>query len=492
MRHSIDPAVIAGYLEDASGFSQTSAERLVSPQTPEETAEYLALAAGRREFITLSGGRTGVAAGCLPQGGTLLTLENLRHLGEVERTAQGGQITVGPGIRLSEVKAAAAAQGLIYGPDPTERTATLGGNVSTNASGGQSYRFGATRQAVLGLQAVLSSGEILNLRRGQNRAAGDLLKYTAASGHPLIVKRPLLPPLKVFKNAAGYFSAPEMDPIDLLIGMEGTLAVITSLTLRLLPAPAGTFALVFFFSVLQDAADCAARIRRPGSSAPKPLSLELMDGRSLNLLRAQFPQIPDHAGSCLMIEQDFASAGEEAGLSAWLEFLKSEKVPDPWIWFADTQADRERLREFRHALPETVNTIVRRRKFPKVGTDMAVPAPEFPEMLAAYTRGLENSGLDFLIFGHIGECHLHANVLPRTQEEYQAARALYLEFARKAVELGGTVSAEHGIGKIKHHFLEIMAGPEGIREMVRVKRAMDPALILNRGNIFPGNLLDLV
>lgn len=485
-----DPAIITGYLEDASGFTEGRADRLVIPESEAEIAEYLAGAAARGETVTVSGGGTGVTAGRIPRGGTLLSLERLDACGEIRRTPGGGELTVGPAVRLETVKAAASRAGLLYAPDPTERTGTLGGNAATNASGGQSFKYGATREHVLGLTLALSTGETLTLRRGQCLADGDLLRLPLSSGRLLEIRRPLLPPLKVAKNAAGFFSEPGMDCLDLFIGMEGALGVITSLTLRLLPAPAGVFSLAAFYPDLRAAVEQAAVIRAaarglepvPGIA---PASLEIMDGCALDLLRPAFPRIPETARACLLLEQEYGSEGEEAALRAWADFLARGGVSERMVWFAEDAPARERLREFRHALPEAVNAIVRRRKFPKVGTDMAVPVEAFPAMLEFYLAGLASSGLEHLLFGHIGDCHLHVNVLPRNSGEYAQARRLYLGFACEAVHLGGTVSAEHGIGKLKHDFFKLMAGEDGLREMLRVKRALDPALILNRGNIFP-------
>lgn len=487
-----DPAVIAGYLEDASGFTDGRADRLVIPETGGELAAYLAEASQRAEAVTLSGGRTGVAAGSIPRHGTLLSLEKFDRLGPVQRQGEGGWIAVGAAARVEAVKAAAAAQGLLYAPDPTERTGTLGGNAATNASGGQGFKYGTTRDHVLGLTAVLSTGEQLTLERGRGPRHPDLLAYALDSGRTLEVPRPLLPPLRVAKNAAGYFSAPNMDPLDLLIGMDGTLAVITDLKLKLLPAPEGVFSLAAFFPSLEAAVQCAGRLR-PAAQRPAgltPASLEFMDHSSLALLRPQFPSLPPDAQAVLLLEQEFARADEEAKLAAWEAYFSSLGLPDRSLWLAASPPDRERLRAFRHALPETVNAIVRQRRLPKVGTDMAVPEEEFSGMLEAYTRGLEASGMDHLIFGHIGECHLHVNVLPRDADEFERAKRLYLDFAAEAVRRGGTVSAEHGIGKLKHAFLRLMVGEGGLREMARVKRAFDPALILNRGNIFPENYLE--
>jgi D-lactate dehydrogenase (cytochrome) len=490
-----DPTIIAGYLEDASGFTQGCATRVVIPENEKEIAEYLQAASQRKETITISGGRTGVAAGCIPQQGTILSLELFDHLGAIEKTPEGGSIRIQPGVRLDTLKAAVLSAGLLYGPDPTERTGTLGGNAATNASGGQCFKYGTTREHILGLSMILSTGEKLHLERGQSLCKNDLLRFPLNSGRILECQRPLLPKLQVTKNAAGYFSAPDMDALDLLIGMDGTLGIITEINLRLIPAPAGIFSLVLFFPSQATALDCAARIRSSSQrqktiAGITPASLEFMDIHSLDLLKPDFPNIPAESQAALLIEQEHTLESEEAALTHWFNFCTDLNILENMIWFAQTKKDREHIRTFRHALPEAVNTIVRKRKFRKVGTDMAVPESEFPAMFDIYTQGLSASGLEHLIFGHIGECHLHVNVLPNTQAEFDQAKALYLNFAQQAVQRGGTVSAEHGIGKIKHDFFQLMVGEQGFQEMARVKRCFDPTMILNRNNIFPEHFLD--
>jgi FAD/FMN-containing dehydrogenase len=154
-------------------------------------------------------------------------------------------------------------------------------------------------------------------------------------------------------------------------------------------------------------------------------------------------------------------------------------------WVAASEADRERFRAFRHALPETVNDVVRRRGFQKLGSDYAVPVARNAEMLAAYHETLSRDFPgNYVVFGHIGDAHLHANILPTSQEEFDRGKAALLDLARHAVSLGGTVSAEHGLGKRKAHLLELQFTPDEIEAMRAVKGRLDPHWLLGRGNLF--------
>ena len=177
-------------------------------------------------------------------------------------------------------------------------------------------------------------------------------------------------------------------------------------------------------------------------------------------------------------------------MAAWLELLEQHHARLDDSWFATGERERQAMREFRHQLPVLVNEWIARHGQRKVSTDMAVPDKEFAGMLRFYQERLRGSGLQYVIFGHIGDNHVHVNILPRNGEEAEQAHGLYGEFVKRAVEVGGTVSAEHGIGKLKREYLRLLYGEEGLREMAALKLAFDPAGILGRGNIFAEELLE--
>jgi D-lactate dehydrogenase (cytochrome) len=158
-------------------------------------------------------------------------------------------------------------------------------------------------------------------------------------------------------------------------------------------------------------------------------------------------------------------------------------------WFATNEQDQAKLRDFRHALPVLMNEWFSRHKQRKVSTDMAVPDEQFPELLRFYRETLGATDLRHTIFGHIGDNHVHVNILPRNDDEGTRAREVYLQFVKRAIALGGTLSAEHGIGKLKRDYLRLLYSDEHLREMAALKRAFDPAGILGRGNIFSESLL---
>ena len=439
-------------VEDASGF-RGQADQIVTPHSEAEVIAFLQRASDTAMPVTIAGAGTGVTGGRVPLSGALLSLEKLNRL-----EIRSGIAVAGPGVLLADLHAAAAATGQFYPPDPTETSASLGGTIATNASGSRSFRYGDTRRHVLRLRVVLMNGRVLDVRRG------DAVDFPVSA----------IPIPQTTKHTAGYRLSPGMDWIDLFVGSEGTLGIVTEAELRLLPSPADFLAGVVFFADDARAID-AVEVWRIEAQARM---LEYFDRPSLDLLRTQFPEIPPGAGAALLFEE------ESADVDVWHNRLAASGALLDDSWFATMAADRERFRRFRHALPELVNAAVRRNGFMKLGSDYAVPIARNREMLAEYRRRLERQ-FPYVIFGHIGDAHLHVNILPASQEQFSSGQALMLEFARYAVSLGGTVSAEHGLGKRKAHLLELQYTGEQIDAMKRIKRRLDPQWLLGQGTLFP-------
>jgi FAD/FMN-containing dehydrogenase len=434
-------------IADASGY-RGHADQMFEPRTEEEVSGILTRAAAQNIPVTVMGAMTGIVGGAAPQGGWGLSLARFRRLDIFPSQAR-----VGAGVLLRDLQAAATAAKQFYAPDPTENTSSIGGNIAANASGSRSFRYGATRDHVLALRVVWMDGRVEEYRRGQ----------------PVDFDVPAIPLPRTTKHSAGYRLAPGMDFVELLTGSEGTLGVITEAELRLLPAPGEVTGGVFFFPSEEAALDAVDRWR----PTPGLRMLEFLDGASLQLMDVS------HAAA-LMIEIENETEGEpDLDLVFNLkDALESES------WFATSAADRERFRQFRHALPERVNSRLRQSGFVKLGTDYAVPLDQNRAMLKIYRAvlGLEFAG-QHVIFGHIGDAHLHVNILPTSQAQYQRALGVTTDLAREAVRLGGTVGAEHGLGKRKVHLLEIQYPPDVIAAMRAVKRRLDPQWLLGPGTL---------
>lgn len=439
-----DPAVIDPYLVDASNL-RGHAELLFRPRSPEEVAEAVAWCQTRGVPLTVTARRTSTTGAPVPQGGALLSTENLATVHALD--------DVDGGVILGEYQARVEAAGRFFPPDPTSRNeCSVGGAIACNASGARTYKYGPTRPWVESVQAVLPDGRIVDADR--------------STPPPWPVPRWTEPAVK---TAAGYFPADNL--LDLLIGSEGTLGIVTRARTRLLPLPKAVVALLSFFPTRASMLDFLRRARALG-----PRCIEYFDRRSLELIRGRVPEVPE-ADSAVFVEVEHDG---EPPLEPWMEALvESGAVVDHTVVTTD-DAGRAKLHAVRHALPAAVNEIIARNGMTKVGTDFAVPDAALPEMLAVY----DQTGMPAVCFGHLGNNHLHLNFLPRDAAELAEARRRYFEMARTAVALGGTVSAEHGIGRLKKAHLALMVPAEVLDGWRALKRAADPAWILGRGVLF--------
>ena len=430
-------------ITDASNYPG-HAEELFAPETELELAAILKRASQQNIPVTVCGALTGLAGGASPSGGWAISLTRMRKL-EVGK----GRAVVGPGVPLREVQSAASDSGQFYAPDPTENTSSIGGNIAANSSGSRSFRYGATRRHVLSLRVALMDGSIVSFPRGEK----------------LDFEVPEISLPHTTKHSAGYPLAPGMEWVDLMVGNEGTLGVVTEAELRFLPAPGERLGGVVFFRSEDAAMDAVERWRpTPGLNM-----IEYIDQASLEMM-----SVPQKAALMIEIEGDADIDMTNA--------LENDS------WFANSASDRERFRVFRHTLAEKANDRVRRTGFMKFGTDYAVPLDKNREMMAIYRRVMDADAPGrYVIYGHIGDAHVHVNSFPETREQFERGKEVMTSLAREAVKLGGTVGAEHGLGKRKAHLLEIQYPRDQIEAMKQVKRRFDPDWLLGRGTLFAFN-----
>lgn len=448
------------YVIDASGFSGW-ADKVLVPSDERQVVEILRQASETNTPITISGAGYGLTGGRVAQGGWVVSLEKFRRL-----EIHDGFARAGAAISLLELRDTARPSGQFYAPDPTEINSSVGGTIATNASGSRSFRYRSTRRHVNAIRVALMDGRVMEYRRG------DAIDFPV----------PALPIPNVTKYTAGYPLTPGMDWIDLFCGSEGTLGVVMEAELALLPIPETFFTAVIFFATDDHAID-AVEAWRP---VPRLQMLEYADRKALDMIRPRFPDIPANAEAALLIESAGNQAEGEADLDQWEQRLRSASALIDSSWFAVSAQDRERFRRFRHTLPEAVIDIVRRRGFKQIGTDYAVPLNRNRDVLRIYHERLDAADVGlYMCFGHIGDAHVHINVLPETAQQAETGSALLMELAREVVAMGGTVSAEHGLGKQKAHLLSLQYTPEDIEAMMSVKRRMDPKWLLGRGTLFP-------
>lgn len=487
MKSSRDPQDIASFLSDESHMKGGSAEEVFWPETAEEAGQVLAECAGAGRPMTVSGAGTGITGGRVPMGGAVLATDKLNRILDIHRRDDGGGIVrVQAGVTLTAVQEAVAAEGLWYPPDPTEAGCFVGGSIGTNASGARTFRFGPTRHWVERLRIGLPDGSLLELRRDQVRAAAGAFTVDLPGGKTLRLPAPDWTMPETTKHAAGYFSEPDMDLVDLFIGSEGTLGVILEADLRLLPTPRQILAGILFFEDEGGALNFveAARSGGEGSIRLCPLALEFFDCGALGILREKGIQLPRAAGAAIFFEDAVGSEAEaESHQEAWIELASSRGAAED-SWVAEGPSDHAKFREFRHEVPWTINEKLGKRGVTKVSTDTAVPRGKVRALLAAYRRELAQQDLENLAFGHIGDDHLHINILPRDQDQWSAAKILYHRLVRIAVEMGGTTSAEHGLGKLKAKDLTLLFPPPVIERMRAIKQTLDPQNLLGRGTLF--------
>jgi len=495
--------VPADYLRDESRATG-EAESIAFPLSVSEISDALREAASRNLAVTLQGARTGISAGAVPHGGAIVSLAKMDRILDLRPGPSGAVLRVQPGLPLVTLRRyLAGAVGTppeggpyIFPPDPTETSASLGGMAACNASGACSYAYGPTRNHIEGLIIVLADGDTLTLRRGHTLASGRRFSLRTDSGRVIDGDLPdyTLPSVK---NAAGYWIRPDMDMLDLFIGSEGTLGVIAELDLRLTPKPRKTLGVLCHLRGEPQALDLveALRLHAPETAPHTLAAIEYFDEGALRLIRESAPRagllLPPsrpHWLCALYVEWALAPEGETP--EEWLARLLAtcgSHADDTWV-AADAPAI-EKLKAFRHAAPEQVNAIIadRKRQHPdltKLGTDLSVPDERLRDVMRLYRHDLREARLEHVIFGHIGNNHVHVNILPRDMDEHAAGKRLYRAWARQVVDWGGSVSAEHGIGRLKKELLALMYGEAGLTAMRRLKALFDPENRLNPGRLF--------
>jgi FAD/FMN-containing dehydrogenase len=449
---------IARFLEDASGF-RGQAERAFVPGSAEEVREIVRRARAERAPLTVAGAGTGLTGASVPQGGWVISLERFRQI-----EIGAGVARCGAAVTLKDLQAAAAGARQFFGPNPTETLASVGGVISTNAGGARSFRYGSVRRHVMSLEVTFMNGATRRFKRGER------------VDFPF---RPVRLP-GTTKNSAGYYLQPDLEWVDLLAGSEGTLGIITEAEVKLFPEPGAILSGVIFFPS-DDLAVDALDAWRP---VQELRLLEFLDEEALRFVRSSYPEIPKIARAALLIEQNLASE-QDAEVDRWTERLVEQGAIEEESWFGFSAADRERFREFRHTLPVNVIERTRRAGFPKLGTDYAVPITRGRELYYYYRERCQQFfPRQYTIYGHAGDANNHVNVFPETAEQAATGTELVYEFAKQVVSFGGTVAAEHGVGKYKKSLLKFMYSDDEIEAMREVKRRLDPDFLLGRGNIF--------
>jgi FAD/FMN-containing dehydrogenase len=440
------------YEADSSGLHLVP-DLVARPETIEDVLELVKKAVAERTPITSAGAQTSTTGASITDNGLLLSLRSLNQISDLDTRSR--TIRVGPGAIVADIKKTAATAGLLFAPDPTsEEESTIGGAIACNASGARTFKYGATRSHVRALKVVMANGELAEFRRSD-----------------------------LEKNTVGYAFA--HDPIDWFIGSEGTLGIVVEAELSLLPLPARVVGLAILFKKESEALRFVVASRESASVAPR--CIEYFDDRALDIARrsATGAVIPPDAGAMVYVEEEITD-DLDASLVKWLELVESI-APDFEPMVFDGEARLRDARRIRHSIPATMNERGGRHRDTggrKVGTDWAVPYRKLEQAISTARSFAAERGVEApVIYGHAGNGHPHQNFIARDAEELTTIEEVVERTLKHVLSLGGTVAAEHGIGKIKRRWLPLQMNPLQISMMTAVKRELDPLGILAPGNI---------
>ncbi len=480
------------YLRDESR-STGFADYICFARSEDDIKEAIKFCRDNNMRLTVQGGSTGLAAGAVPYGGLALNLSRMKRFLSERTEGERLFMTYEPGILLSELREDIAKRhhDRFFAPDPTETGASLGGMLSCNASGACSFMYGATRNHINGIKIWFMDGRSASIKRGEQHAKGLDAELKCDDGSTISFTLPSYKMPNTKKHVAGYYVKPDMDLIDLFIGSDGSLGVVSEIEIEVLKKPAFLNTLLLFFSSEKDTLEFVDdfRYKVPYIAAVEYFNrdvLKLIDDRHLE----NFIEIPKDADAAIYTE--IQAPSEDAGyesLEMVGEFFSKHGGRDDEIMIAERPSDIQKIKEFRHAAPESNNLMIDfyRKNAPeitKMGGDMSVPDDRLFDAMDMFERTIKEGGFKSAIWAHIGNSHIHANIISRNSEEYKRAHELFKQWAREVVKMGGSVSAEHGVGKMKTDYVEIMFSPEDIEAMRRVKLAFDPANLIGVGNIF--------
>ena len=511
------------YLRDESRLTG-AAEYIAFPKSEAEVVELVKYCAGYSLPINVQGARTGIAGGATPQGGLILNLSRMNKILGLKQDMQTGvyYIRVQPGLLLSQLRkvlenksfdisgwsresidtlSGIKAGQLFFSPDPTETTASLGGMAACNASGARSLYYGATRRHVQAIRVVLADGSLTALERGVHKARGRDFALPLTDGDNFSGKLPGFDTPDV--KDAGYYFRDNMDLADMFIGSQGTLGIITELELALMPAPKLMWGCTAFLPDDQSALRYIRLLRGEKLAGfpqfkHKPAAIEFFDKNAMKLFlyhrqkTPAFQQLPEpNPGFECAVYVEFNEQNTEAFWPCLKDLADLVCVvggdPDN-SWVANCSRELEKLLFFRHAVSESINLAIDENKknepnLTMLSADMATPGDKL-EVYDIYKRDLEQSNLHWVIFGHAGENHFHPNILARNMNEMEQGHRLFAKWAKDISDLGGSISAEHGAGKIKVKLARIMYGDERLQKLHDFKLRLDPLSILGPGNIF--------
>lgn len=437
-----DPVTLLSYSYDATPGYQAMPQAVVRPGSTEDVSRIVQLCDQYNIPIVPRGSGTNLCAGTVPtEGGIVLLFTRMNKILEIDE--QNLTVTVQPGLITQTLIEEVEQLGLFYPPDPSSmKISTIGGNINECSGGLRGLKYGVTKDYVLGLEAVLPQGQVI-------RTGG-----------------------KLAKDVAGY------DLTKLLVGSEGTLAVITEATLKLIPKPEYKKTLLALFPNIEHAAQAVSEII---SAKIIPATLEFMDQLTLKTVE-DFAQIglPTDIEAVLLIEQDGFPALVEQDMRQIARVCEEQGASS--LQIAQTAEESEQLTTARRS----ALTALSRLKPTTILEDATVPRSKIAEMVRAIHRIAEKYNVQICTFGHAGDGNLHPTCVTdyRDEEEMHRVEEAFAEIFEEAIRLGGTITGEHGVGIVKAPYLSWKLGEEGVGAMKAIKQAFDPKNLMNPGKVF--------
>jgi D-lactate dehydrogenase (cytochrome) len=485
-RLECDQDIVAGYTRDSSNLPG-AALALARPKTAGECAAVLRACFSAGVPCTVSAGRSNLTGSATPEGGVVMSLEGMRAAVRVDQEKR--TVWTQPGVILEDLRRTVLQESkgsLIFPVDPTSRSdAMVGGAVASNASGFSPGEAGAMRCWVAALDVLLPGGLMVSAQRGQYLSEGGFFLLSHRGTETMLpVPRYARPSVK---NASGPFSSPGgiMDFVDLMVGSEGIFGVVTSCTLGLAPAPEDC--LDIFLSLPDEDEAISFFFYLRGFLAGDFCNISAFEYFGKNSRRYMDHEVrffsPDHQAG-IYLQVALRARTVEEGAEEWFNILLRSpcNIDGDDIRILASERDRAVFLEARHSLPANSLEVVKARGTYTIMTDAVVPPGHFREFME-YANGLiVSEGLDYLSFGHLGDCHIHFMILPEKDELERGARVYDLIIGKSAA-LGGVYSGEHGTGKRKRHDFLQCYGMGGAGEVRRTKAALDPRFLLNRGNV---------
>jgi len=496
------------YLKDESRTSGR-ADSISFPENEAEVQAIVKTLLQQQSSITVQGSRTGITGGAVPAGGHIMNLSKMTKVVGLELDQDGVfAIRVQPGISLEELNerldsrrfdyedwdnnalsalnAFKKADRQFWPPDPSERSASIGGIAASNSRGICAHHYGPAGHHIKSIRVVDVNGKVYALGRHQYLFSDGICPLPGGN--------------EIRVDTATLEKESPVSLMDLYLGSEGMLGVITELTLSLQPLPNELWGIVFFFEDHFRAVDFIQAIaqRKKIESDTDIAAIEFMDQTTLESIREfkkensrlkKLPDVDTRFVSAVYMEIHGNNSEEAEAISRWLieAAVKNESDPDT-TWAFCGGSEIEQIRLFRHAAPEAVNRLIDKAKqidsrITKLGTDMRLQKDPLSEVLRMYRRDLQVYGLKGAIFGHAADGHLHVNILPRDYQQFEEGRRLIEDWAKKISARGGSVVTEHGVGKIKKHLFPSSHLPRRLKLICSIKKQLDPNGLWNPGNM---------